>query len=426
MALMPNNKKAYSARQSYDRNLTAMQFPSDGSYAHYIVSFGAAVLLTFGRTGFLPYTGAYPPYEYIINVFVVFIVPPFALYRILRDLNVAQVMKYLPFLALVAWVAIRAFSSPKEELPGYTELITCFVAVISGAYIMRGDLPFLRRSLLALCLIFTLLSFIYERSTIMDAIQGNFYGRARLGAGVGPQVFIAFPRVTNTLVIACVACAFIEKNIILRGFSLALIVVPILLGFATAGRGGLLGLAVSALVFVLGLPIVLGMRRKFLIMFGLGFLTALLYIAYRVVMALFPVIVKRFGQADTNRFKIWSDALENISVIGRGTNSEYPHNLFLEFLQDYGVIGLTLLLIFLAVVFWQLLKAWRRRADFELLWVTAVIAMQFTGQQLSLSIFYPFFWTAMMLPLGLNAGGQMPASLRHFRPAIRNGIRRKP
>ena len=294
---------------------------------------------------------------------------------------------------------------------------------------MQGDLPYLRRSLFVLCLMFTLLGLIYERSTIMDAIHGNFYGKARLGAYVGAQVFVAFPRITNTLVIACVACAFIEKNIFMRGISLALVVVPLMLGFATAGRGGFLGLAVAALVFALGLPIVLGLRRKFLLVLGVGFLTTLLYIAYQVFITLFPVLVKRIESgSDSGRFALWSDALENITLIGRGIGDDYAHNLFLEMLQDYGVIGLTLLLVFLATIFWQLWKAWRRHADLELLWVTAVIAMQLACQQFSLSIFWGFLWTALVLPLGLNGGRQTPAALGSMRPvgiqpAIRKGKR---
>lgn len=381
----------------------------------YVVPFGAAVSLTFERTGFLSFVGRYDLHDVAINVFVVVVAPLFALWGCLRNASGSQLPRYLPFIPLVAWIVIRGtLFGVDEYAPNRTVLLTCAVGIILGSNITRADLPCLRRSLMVLGLVFSVLVCLFERNTLADALSGSL--QHRLGADVSAAVAIAFPRTVYTLVIACAASLIIEKNLLLRGLSLALIPIPILLGFAAAGRGGLLGLGVATLVLLAGLPVVLGTRRKALLSFALAFLATAIYVAYEVVLALFPLLTRRITtEGDSGRFGIWAEVFEDISLFGRGPDKYYAHNLFFESLQDYGIVGLILLLVFLVAVSSKLRTAWRRHADMEILWVTAVIALQFSCQQLSLHIYWGFFWTAMVLPLGLNLGPQ-PASPR--RPTV--------
>jgi hypothetical protein len=402
--------------------MKSTQFDYDRSIAHYIIPLGAAISLTFSRGGFLQFTGTYPFYEYIINIFVVVVVPPFVLFRFLKYPDSGLIGRCFALGIMLIWVMMRVLDSPEAFAPSRTSIINCLSAVISCVYIMRGELPYLRRCLLLLSFMFSVMVFIFERATIMAAMQGDFY-YFRLGADVSPSVLVAFPRVTNALVIACIASALIEKKTLIRAFAIGLAIVPLLLGLATAGRGGLLGLAIAGTVFTLGLPIVLGKRNKIFLLFAVVFMALSVYVAYDVVMTRFPVLVARLSQEDmSGRMVLWNEAMENISLIGRGIGDDYAHNLFLEFLQDYGIVGLVLLLVVLVASFWQFWKAWRRGPDLELLWLGAIMAMQLFGQQFSLSIYYAhMLWAAIMVPMGLNAGKATPRVNASMRTAARLG-----
>lgn len=392
------------------------------SIPDYIVPLGAAIILTFERGGFLAFSGDYPPPEYVINVFVAVIAPLFAIYRMIRDLNPAQLMRYFVILAFVIWVALRRVAVGSAEIePGFSAILTSSVGMILGMHIKRADLPYLRRCIWALAAVFTVIVFAFERATILDILGGNV--NWRLGAKVSPGVFVAFPRVVYTLVLVCVATFIIEKRIWMRAVSAGLVVVPALLGFAAAGRGGLLGLAAGLLVMALGLPILLGRKRKIMLLFSFVSVVLFAYAGYHVVLESFPVLTQRITEGgDSGRSKLWAEAMEDFSLIGRGGSDEYAHNIFLESLQDCGVVGLFLLLAVFTITFWQLWQAWRQHADLELLWVTSVIALQFTGQQFSLNMFQGFFWSAMMLPLGLNVGEKDPSeTARHTAPGSFEG-----
>ncbi len=386
--------------------------------ARYPVLLGAAILLTFERTGFLSFAGRYLSVDMMVNVFVVLVAAPLGLMYILRDFTPALFWRYWPIIAFWAWILLRGvvFGGGGVYGPSRSSLISCIAGVILSSHVMRWELPRLRRCLVLLSATFVLLVLYYERDVLLEILGGGF--TYRLGKDISPGVAVAFPRTVYVLVIACLASVICERNIVTRTAALFLIAVPMLLGFATAGRGGLLGLAVATLVFTIGLPIVLKMRRKATLVFGLVSVCVLVGIAYHVAITYFPFLVERLTtEGDSGRFEIWAGAISKVSLFGRGAGETYAHNMFLETLQDYGIVGCMLLSVVLFSVLREVWRAWRIRPDLELLWVTSVLSLQLTCQQFSLDLYWGFFWTALVLPLGLNEHVCRGATFRLMRQA---------
>ena len=94
--------------------------------------------------------------------------------------------------------------------------------------------------------------------------------------------------------------------------------------------------------------------------------------------------------------------MDNISWFGHGATAAYPHNIFLEFFLNYGIIGLALFLLVLATSVITAYKYYRRTRDQESLSVISLLVLQMTAQQFSLDIFYGSLWAALILPLGFS------------------------
>ena len=121
-----------------------------------------------------------------------------------------------------------------------------------------------------------------------------------------------------------------------------------------------------------------------------------------VAEAFFPLLIKRIMVAgDSGRFRIYEDALMNISIFGRGLTHSYAHNVFLEFLQDYGIVGLLLFLCCLAMSVILIWREYARTRDSEVLWVIGMMTLQLVGQRFSLNIYQSFFLGGHGPSLGL-------------------------
>ena len=154
-------------------------------------------------------------------------------------------------------------------------------------------------------------------------------------------------------------------------------------------------------IFLVGLA----RDRKIILAWGLLVAIATGVAGFFAVVTFFPQLVDRIsGGGDSGRMAIWHNAVENVSLLGRGrTAAGYAHNIFMEFLQDHGVIGLGLFLVFLGFILKRLWHVYNATRDREVLWVIGLIVIQLTAQQFSLHMFFPFFWATLALPLGLEA-----------------------
>ena len=105
---------------------------------------------------------------------------------------------------------------------------------------------------------------------------------------------------------------------------------------------------------------------------------------------------------DAGRSYIYLDAISNISLIGRGIGQNYAHNIFLEFLQDYGIVGLCLFLYVFTKAIISVSKLYSSSGNVELLWVISLFTLQLIAQQLSLNIFCDMFWASFVIPLCIS------------------------
>lgn len=157
-------------------------------------------------------------------------------------------------------------------------------------------------------------------------------------------------------------------------------------------RGGLMGLIVAAIFFV-----VISKNRQLKI----ALLAALLLLA--ALFATVPVLKYRVllpfqGEKSTvSRFSYWHTANKMIAespVFGKGLHSfqalyptyntdpnldpvNYPHNIFLNFLVEFGAFGL---IVFMAINAWILRKVWRNRTSYGLGVVLFLLALFVHGQ----------------------------------------------
>ena len=109
------------------------------------------------------------------------------------------------------------------------------------------------------------------------------------------------------------------------------------------------------------------------------------------------------GGSDSGRSTIWTNVINGrFTLFGIGIYDDYPHNIFLEFLLDYGVIGLILFLIFFIPLIMSFFRCYYKTHYNEVLWALCLFVLQMTAQQFSLDIFNTGLWAAILLPLGFS------------------------
>jgi O-antigen ligase len=127
-------------------------------------------------------------------------------------------------------------------------------------------------------------------------------------------------------------------------------------------------------------------------------------IGHLSISRLLPIMESRFTleEEGIGRIGIWTKYLytENITWFGNGISANYPHNIFIEFLYVYGIIGLFLFLLVITTSVITAYRFYRNTGDSESLWVISLLVLQITAQQLSLDIFYGSLWASIVLPLG--------------------------
>lgn len=363
-----------------------------------VVPAAMAILLTFGRNGMLPFEERYLLLDRLMNYFVVIIAPVFALKDIVPRPRNHNLHLLIPLFMLVSWVgACVIVGGPREYWPNHTTLLTIFLSILMATQITRSDLCILRRIVLVLSGIFTICTLVFAQLTLHQIFDGTLIGR--LGVDISPANVIIYPRVMYMLIITCFVSFAIDKSVLVRVFSVAFAVIPLIIALATGGRGALVGGLVAALVFLLGVS-----KTKMKAIRYFTGIVVLLGLGYYVTIAFLPLMKQRISSFDSSgRVDIWSDLLKsNITIFGEGLSASYPHNIFLEFLYNYGIIGLLLFLFLLTTSISVVRKYYMRTHDQEALWVVAALVLQMTAQQFSLDIFYGSLWAAIILPLGFG------------------------
>jgi hypothetical protein len=365
--------------------------------ARFVVPAATAILLTFGRDTMLPFEKLNTLLDQSMNIFVVVIAPLFALKGIYPRLSEHKALFFLPFLMLALWISVWVFvGSPREYWPAHTTLITIVLSVLCASQISSFELRRLRHLVLLISGVFSVYALVLAQSSLSLIFSGTL--TTRLGFEVSNANLIILPRVMYMLVITCVFSLVIEKNICMRIYSTIIMILPMLVALATGGRGSLVGFFVAATVLVFGL------RKKRKTFYGLLTVSAVIVTGYFAIDYLLPIMQNRIMQdQDSGRFDMWMNLLHsNFTWFGRGVTESYPHNIFLEFLLDYGFVGLTLFLIFFVTILVQVYRFYVRTGHEESLWVISLLVLQMTAQQFSLDIFYGGLWAALVLPIGFT------------------------
>lgn len=348
-----------------------------------------------------------------MNIFVVVIGTIFAIKEILQHPYKHNFHLLVPTILFWAWVSIViVFLSSPDYWPYRTQLITIGLSILLCSQIYHYELRHVRLFVLLIGVVYTICLLIYAQEPLKMILRGRL--DVRLGAMVSPANVLVYPRMLYMLVLTCIVTMLVEKRKVLKLVAAAIIPFPVLMALSTGGRGALVGLVVGAFAFICGL-------RKKIEMFIGGIILGLVSIAgYQIVLKFLPLMRERLQTKDMSRPIIWKKALQmgNITLFGNGIEATYPHNIFIESLITYGIVGFSLFLLVLYTTMNTAWKCYSGTRDKEVLWVISMIILQMTAQQFSLDVFTPgALWATIGLPLGLGMMNRSPEYLVRSREA---------
>ena len=365
--------------------------------ARYVVPLAAAILVTFGRGGLMPIVSEkFTLFDLAMNYFLLLVAPVFALKFFLTNSPNRYLLFVSPIVIFWCWIFICISYSESFFWPTRTAVVGIGLSVVIVSQIKNSEIKRVRHCVLVLAALFNLDTLLHFKDVLGPIISGSLH--ARLGLNVDPGLAVAFPRIMYMLVLTCIFTLIIEKQKWFRIVVAGLMVCPLIIAFASAGRGALAGFVAAVLFLALN-------QRKKSRFFGVGIIAGMvLFAVYWAIIHFFPLMMGRIEQAESGagRYDLWLYALDHISLFGSGIGSEYAHNIFLELFQDYGVVGFFLFLPVLTVSLGLAWKTYSNTLDLEILWVMAIIVLQMVAQQFSLNIFTGAVWAALVLPLGLS------------------------
>lgn len=373
-----------------------------------IITIAAAIVITFGRDGMLTYMGIFSPPGKALDYFVGIVAPVFAIAAMFQRPLERRIALLAPALALFFWMGVVVLmETPSSSWPNHSILITDVLAILFCSLIRISDLRYIRLSILALAALFNICAVVYARSTLGHLLGGGLI-HVRFGNNISPYNTIIFPRNMYTIVLTCLVTILIEKQKALKIAAAGLMVVPLIMGIATGTRGPLIALLVAVCIFVLG------SRRKAGANIPLALFGFFLFAGFEAFLHFSPAMRLENLMNPEGHLSAMRTAFQNITLLGHGIASNYPHNIFLESLKYYGIVGLLLFLVVLAVTVTAAWKVYSSTRDSEVLWSICLLALQFTAQQFSLSmILASALWGTMVLPLGLlSAMGPRPRAAR--------------
>ena len=362
----------------------------------YVVLLTVGLLLSFGRGGMLPFTGNTTTLDLAMNLMAVIVAPGCALSLIrCSDLG-PYVMRMAPMLALATWVGCCLLLNTEPEYwPNRTELISLALALFLPSQVTRSDLPALRLMMLWLAFLLSASAILFAPADLANLFSGGL--KQRLGIEYSEANAVAYPRMLDVLVFTCFATVVTDQRWWLRLSAAGLIILPATLALATAGRGALAALLVTSALYLLA--------QRPRLSAGFSYLSAAVFLVlgYWTIETYLPLMRERITSGDdSGRSIIYRASLSNLSLFGTGNKYYYPHNLFLEFAENYGLIGLALLIVFLGSSFATAVRSYYCTKDPEILWVIGLMSLQLLAQQFSLNIFQNMLWAALLLPIGLK------------------------
>ncbi|MHB8893778.1 MAG: O-antigen ligase family protein [Candidatus Geothermincolia bacterium] len=360
--------------------------------ARWVVPAAMAMLLTFGRRPMLPFEEIYTIPEMLMNWFLVFIAPVVAIAGNFPRMRIRNVHELLPLLFLSVWIFVNVVVNPREYWPSQTEMITIFLSVIIATQVTRHELRRVRHFVLLLAGVFSVYVLVFAMPTLIAIVSGMMTDR--LGRNISPAILIIFPRVMYIMVVTSILSAVVEKTIWIRVYACATILLPLIIGITTGGRGPMIAFLTSALVLLYAFK-----KRPFLLA---GLVAGAVTLGYNYIINYLPVLLqRRLDALDSGRIGLWEEILstEKISLFGHGPTSVGMHNIFLEMLFNYGVIGFTAFLLFIGTSIYAGYRYYAKTKDVDSLWVMSLFVLQLTAQQFSLDVFYGGLWAALVLPL---------------------------
>lgn len=336
------------------------------------------------------------PIDQAINVIIVVIAPLLILFRQLILKEKILNKSIFPLIIIWAYIILRLLvSSSKYRATELSTIISIVLSIYLGSQVTILQLRQLRLLMYAVAVFFSFYALIYAQKDISNILSKTL--KVRLGADYSSSILVAYPRMLYMLVLTCFVTAVVEEKIWLKIGALSVTIIPIMIALSTGGRGALVGLICAIFVFILG------RRQPKFPLIGIVFAVLILFIIYNFVSEYLPLMNERIEDADdAGRSYIYLDAISNISLIGRGIGQNYAHNIFLEFLQDYGIVGLCLFLYVFTKAIISVSKLYSSSGNVELLWVISLFTLQLIAQQLSLNIFCDMFWASFVIPLCIS------------------------
>lgn len=366
------------------------------------VLLGIAVYLTFGRAPTLPFVyGEYMNWvDYTLNYGVATLAVLAAIPGLISRLNTDWTVRMIPFALLFGWISLGVLRGDMDTIQGRSYLFNLAVAVLLGSQLTREDVPMLRRLVMVLAAVFALLCLTYGGETL--SLIRNGWVKGRLGTRISAGNGVVLPRIMFIFVFSAIATFMLDRRQAIKLLAIPLAGIPLMIAFATGGRGPLLAVILATLTLM-----VFASRGSKLGKIWALIITGIIGVVGVAVASDFRQLTDRLTieASASSRLTIWRNVLsDGVSLFGRGASpdSGYAHNVFLEMLQDYGLIGLGLFTLFLGLSLRRLWHCYQMTRDRELLWIAGLLILQLVAQQFSLHIFFPFFWTALALPLGLE------------------------
>jgi O-antigen ligase len=316
-------------------------------------------------------------------------------------------------LTSVFLILVLIFTAFWSEAPEHAvnTVVDLQIMMISLALTSIGAFhhPRLIHGLLLTLFVFGLL---YAIVAIQNAFQSGGRGSIFLG---GPNV------ATRVMFIGFLAA--ISLYSLRKSLTFLLLTPVLLLGILAIGsRGGIVG---ALLVMAVGVILLMVNRKVFLAHFGRKPLYIVFFCSVALMVMLFPLVQSAFESRVVSllinrihfagRDELYVNAVELIfesPVMGYGLSGYYrygfnlyPHNMFLEFSLDGGLLLFALGLILLTLILFRLRTSNALQAIFALGMVYMFIVQQFSGG------YYDFRYFFMFAAISLARIGSNPKSL---------------
>jgi hypothetical protein len=365
----------------------------------WVVAFVIAVPLTTSAWSIFDFLNTQLFVKTILNVLYIVIVPVAAIFVSMRRgyfirLGLPLFYSYLLlFYIFVVW----CFSSISIK-PPLGDFLATFSITLVIPMLCQVDIRLIRTSVLYFMLLVIGLFLIHNLATLLDILAGTFY--ARLGSDDGN------PLPAARLFLFCAFSALLtlwkDGRLLIRIAALPCAILALAFGMACGQRGPILGFFMAMITVV------------FFVRSGSGYSIGGRVVLIAVIASsgwwfianYLPVTHQRFFGSDNSnyeRLRLYKQSFADISLLGEGVFSlgSYSHNLFLEMLQDYGVVGLGLLLSLTANAFYSAVMLHMKHGSTDTLWLLGTLVYYLTVHQFSFSLFNPALWIALLLPTAL-------------------------